>query len=126
MMELREIVRRWQAVGMQPGGTPPSDEQLTAITTARRPGRPSNADAPSPEVEALRPHGEQIRAWLTEGLRLTRIYRRLREQRLPVSYSSLYRFARVACDFGAPTITVRVADPPPGEAAEADCGVLGL
>jgi hypothetical protein len=119
MVEPREIVRRWQggngvraiargtgmdrktiaeylralqAVGVQPGGPPPTDEQLTAITTVRRPGRPSNADAPSPEVDALWPHAAQIRAWLTEGLRLTKIYRRLRGQGLPVSYSSLYRF----------------------------------
>jgi transposase len=153
MVELREIVRRWQAGagvraiargtgmdrktvvgylralqagGIQPDGPPPTDEQITALTTARRPGRPSNRDAPSPEVDALRPHADQIRAWLAEGLRLTKIYRRLREQGLPVSYSSLYRFARASCAFGAPAITVRVADPPPGEAAEADFGVLGL
>jgi hypothetical protein len=107
MVELREIVRRWQAgegvraiargtgmdrktiagylralqaVGVQPGGPPPTDAQLTGITTARRPGRPSNTDVPSPEVDALRPHAAQIHAWLTEGLRLTKIYRRLRGQ----------------------------------------------
>jgi transposase len=119
-------LRALQAVGVEADGLPPTDEQLTALTTARRPGRPSNSDAPSPEVDALRPHAEQIRAWLAEGLRLTKIYRRLREQGLPVSYSSLYRFARTACAFGGPTITVRVADPSPGEAAEADFGVLGL
>ena len=110
MVELREIVRRWQggdgvraiargtgldrktiaeylralqAVGVRSGGTPPTDEQLTAVTTARRPGRPSNIEAPSPEIDALRPHAGQIRAWLTEGLRLTKIYRRLREQGCP-------------------------------------------
>jgi transposase len=153
MVELREIVRRWQrgdgvraiargtgmdrktiahylraarAAGVQPGGAAPTDEQLTTIATARRPGRPSNTEAPSPEIEALRPHSAQIRAWLTGGLRLTKIHRRLREQGLAVSYSSLYRFARTACDFGAPAITVRVADPPPGEVAEVDFGVLGL
>jgi transposase len=153
MVELREMVRRWQAgdgiraiargtgldrktiagylraaqaVGVQPGGEPPTDEQLTALTTTRRPGRPSNTDTPSPEVEALRPQAAQIRAWLNEGLRLTKIYRRLRGQGLAVSYSSLYRFARAACDFGAPAITVRVAEPPPGEAAEVDFGRLGV
>jgi transposase len=153
MVELREIVRRWQAgegvraiargtgmdrktiaeylraaqaVGVQPSGTPPTDEQLTAITTARRPGRPSNAAAPSPEFDTLRPHTERIRTWLTEGLRLTKIHRRLRDQGLIVSYSSLYRFARAACDFGARAMTVRVAEPPPGEVAEVDFGVLGL
>jgi transposase len=153
MVELREMVRRWQAgdgiraiargtgldrktiagylraaqaVGVQPGGEPPTDEQLTALTTTRRPERPLNTDTPSPEVEALRPLAAQIRAWLNEGLRLTKIYRRLRGQGLAVSYSSLYRFARAACDFGAPAITVRVAEPPPGEAAEVDFGRLGV
>jgi hypothetical protein len=43
-----------------------------------------------------------------------------------ISYSSLYRFARAVCDFGTPAVTVRVAEPPPGEAAEVDFGLLGL
>jgi hypothetical protein len=43
-----------------------------------------------------------------------------------VPYSSLHRFARAQLDFGTPAITVRVADPPPGEAAEVDFGLLGL
>jgi transposase len=112
-------------MGIQRGAAPPTDEQLTAIATVRRPGRPTNASAPSPELGLLRPHEATVRQWLAEGLRLTKIYRRLRAQGVDVSYSSLYRFARVACDFGTPTITVRVADPPPGEVAETDFGVLG-
>jgi RHS repeat-associated protein len=42
------------------------------------------------------------------------------------SYSTLYRFARAHCDFGHPTVTVRVVEPPPGELAEIDFGLLGL
>src|SRR5262245_54414949 len=83
------------------------------ILIARRPGRPPNTETPSPELEHLRPHAASVRHWRTEGLRLTKIYRRLRAQGLAVSYSSLYRFARTACDFGAPAVTVRVAEPPP-------------
>ena len=153
MVELREIVRRWLrgdgiraiaratgmdrktiaaymraavAAGVQRGGPPPTDEQLAAIGAARRPGRRPNTLAPSPELHAVRPHEAAIRQWLAEGLRLTKIYRRLRAQGVAVSYSSLYRFARAACDFGTPAVTVRVADPPPGEAAEIDFGRLGL
>jgi hypothetical protein len=37
---------------------------------------------------------------------------------VPVSYSSLYRFARATSGFGTPVITVRMADRPPGEVAE--------
>jgi len=153
MVEVREIVRRWLAsdsiraiaratgmdrktiteyvraavaVGVERDGPPLTDAQVAAIVGAHRPGRPTNMTAPSPEIEALRPHEPTICQWLGEGLRLTKIHRRLRAQGVTVSYSSLYRFARAACDFGAPAVTVRVADPPPGEVAEADFGVLGL
>jgi transposase len=118
-------VRAAIAVGVQRGGAPPTDEQISTIAATRRPGRPTNASTPSPELELLRPHEPTVRQWLAEGLRLTKIYRRLRAEGVQVSYSSLYRFARVTCDLGTPTITVRVADPPPGEVAETDFGVLG-
>jgi len=35
-------------------------------------------------------------------------------------------FAHAELDFGAPAMTVSVAEPPPGEAAEVDLGRLGL
>ena len=152
MVEVREVLRRWLggegvraiargtgldrktiaayvgaacAVGVERGGAAPTDEQISTIAATRQPGRPTNMTAPSPELEILRPHEPTIRQWLAEGLRLTKIYRRLRAAGVPVSYSSLYRFARATCDFGTPAITVRVADPPPGEVAETDFGVLG-
>jgi transposase len=59
-------------------------------------------------------------------LRLTKIHRRLQAQGVAVPYSSLHRFAQTYLGFGAPAVTVRVAEPPPGEAAEVDFGVLGL
>jgi len=69
----------------------------------------------------------RIRHWLsTDALRLTKIHRRLRTEGVGVSYSTLYRFARAHCDFRPAVLTVRVADPPPGEVAEADFGLLGL
>ena len=83
-------------------------------------GRP--ADVP----ERLAPHRDQITTWLADGLRLTKIHRRLRAQGVAVPYSSLHRFAQTHLGFGAPAVTVRVAEPPPGEAAEVDFGVLGL
>jgi transposase len=152
MVEVREILRRWLggdgiraitraagvdrktiaayvqaavAVGVQRGGAPPTDEQIAAIATTRRPGRPTNASAPRPELEVLRPHEGTVRQWLAEGLRLTKVYRRLRAEGVRVSYSSLYRFARATCDFGTPAITVRMADPRPGEVAETDFGLRG-
>src|SRR5262245_15748383 len=82
MVQVREVLRRWLAgegvraiaraagvdrktiaayvrsavvMGIQRGGAPPTDEQLTALATTRRPGRPTNKMAPSPELERLRP-----------------------------------------------------------------------
>ena len=151
MIEIREIVRRWiagdgvramalrarvdrktvaryvaaaQAIGLTRGGPPPTDEQITAV---RHHATPPREPALSDETRALAPYREEIQTWLTrDELRLTKVYRRLHERGIAVSYSTLYRFARTHCDFGRSTVTVRVADPPPGEAAEVDFGVLGL
>ena len=151
MIELREVVRRWGAgdrfraiaratridrkavaryvraavaVGQTRGGPAPTDEQIAAV---RHHLTVDPAPPPSAEMQALAPYREQIRTWLTDDqLRLTKIARRLRALQVPVSYSTLYRFARAQCDFGHPALTVRVAEPPPGEAAEVDFGLLGL
>jgi len=88
--------------------------------------RPTAGGRPGDVPERLTAHREQIAAWLGEGLRLTKIHRRLRAQGLAVPYSSLHRFAQAHLGFGVPTMTVRVAEPPPGEAAEIDFGMLGL
>lgn len=111
------------AAGLRRGDPAPTDEQVAAVLAAVRAapvGRPG--DVP----DRLAPYRDQIAAWLAEGLRLTKISRRLRAQGVGVPYSSLYRFARAHLDFGTPSLTVRVAEPPPGEAAEIDFGVLGL
>ncbi len=154
MVQVREIVRRWlagdglrsiaralgvdrktvaeyvrlaRAAGIERGGAPPSEAQLVALAACRRPGRPVATTEPSAEVRALVAHQETIRRWLSEdALRLTKVYRRLRAQGVDVSYSTLYRFARAQCDFAPAAITVRVAEPPAGEAAEVDFGLLGL
>ena len=111
------------AVGLPAARPPPTDEQLAAFVRGLR-GTPVGRPAALPE--RLAPYQAQIAAWLADGLRLTKIHRRLREQGLGVPYSSLHRFAQAQCGFGAPSVTVRVAEPPPGEAAEVDFGRLGL
>ena len=118
-----KYLRAGTACGLAPGGPPPTDAQVATVLAelqGPRVGRP----ATTPDV--LRPHQAQIHTWLTDGLRLTKIARRLQAQGVTVSYSTLYRFAQAACGFGTPAVTVRLADPPPGEAAEVDFGVLGL
>ena len=110
------------AAGLARGGPGPTDAQVAAVLGAVRAlpgGRPGEVP------DRLAAHRDQIAAWLGDGLRLTKIHRRLREQGVTVPYSSLHRFAQTHLGFGAPTMTVRVAEPPPGEAAEVDFGVLG-
>ena len=111
------------AVGLSRGAPPPTEDQLAAFVRGLR-GTPVGRPAALPE--RLTPYQAQIAAWLADGLRLTKIHRRLREQGVGVPYSSLHRFAQAHCGFGAPSVTVRVAEPPPGEAAEVDFGRLGV
>ncbi|OGK81493.1 MAG: hypothetical protein A2X53_06695 [Candidatus Rokubacteria bacterium GWA2_70_23] len=111
------------ALGLRRGDPPPTDEQVASVIAAVHAaagGRP--ADVP----DRLAAHRDQIATWLADGLRLTKVHRRLRAQGVAVPYSSLHRFAQAHLGFGAPTVTVRVAEPPPGEAAEVDFGMLGL
>ena len=154
MVQVREIVRRWLAgdglraiaralgtdrktvaeyvrlalaAGVERGAAAPTEAQLAAIVASRRPGRPPAAAEPSAEWQVLAPHQATIRDWLhDDALRLTKVHRRLREQGIDVSYSTLYRFARAQCAFTPAMVTVRVAEPPAGEAAEVDFGRMGL
>lgn len=118
-----KYVRAGQGAGLRPGGPLPTEDQVQAVLRqVRVPAPPEASDA----TQLLAPHRGQIQEWLAEGLRLTKIPRRLRAQGVASSYSTLYRFAQAHCDLGAPQVTVRVAEPPPGEAAEVDFGILGL
>ena len=111
-----------RAAGLERSSVGPTDEQVAAVLAAARgPGGGRPGEVP----DRLAAHREQIAAWLAEGLRLTKIHRRLRAQGVVVPYSSLHRFAQSRLGFGAPTMTVRVAEPQPGEAAEIDFGLLG-
>jgi transposase len=111
------------AAGLQRGGAGPTDDHVAAVlAVVRRTGGGRPGEVP----DRLAAHRESIVTWLAEGLRLTKIHRRLRAQGVAVPYSSLHRFAHAQCGFGAPTMTVRVAEPPPGEAAEVDFGRLGF
>ncbi len=111
------------AVGVCRGGAAPTDAQIAAIAAAVR---PPQAGRPAGTAVRLVGYQPQIAEWLAQGLRLTKIHRRLAAQGFVIPYSSLHRFAQSHLGFGAPQLTVRVVDPPPGEAAEADFGLLGL
>lgn len=123
---VRRIVRFAEEAGIR-GNTPwPEESKLQAIR--QRMGRPGTTVAVGEAEEQLKPRTEQIRAWLEKDhLLLTKVHELLGREGLVVSYSALYRFARKWCDFGtASSITVRRAESPAGEMAEADFGRLGL
>ena len=130
----RSTIRRYEASAIQLGWTAgaaePSEELAAEI--ARRVHPAAHRDAGAMETLLL-PYAGQIREWLTpaahekRGLRLTRVHQLLGRQGIAVPYSSLHRFAGKHCGFtGGRSITVRMAEPPPGELAEIDFGRLGL
>ncbi len=150
-VEIREIIRRWQAglsqrriasgtglsrvtvrryveaaeaAGLTPGGPEPSEEQLAALATLSLSG-PRQVEAPSEEL--LSPWAEQIERWLeTDRLQLTRIQELLAGRGCEVSYTTLRRFIRRRGWRHRLPSTVRMDDGPPGEVAEMDFGRLGF
>ena len=150
-MEIREVIRRWQAglsqrriasgtglsrvtvrryiaaaeaAGLRPGGPEPSEQQLAQLATLSRTG-PRRAEVPSEQL--LSPWAEQIEGWLTaERLQVTRVQELLAERGCEVSYSSLRRFIQRRGWRQRQPVTVRMEDGPPGEVAELDFGRLGL
>ena len=112
MIELREVWRRYSAgegvraiargtgidrktitkyvaaavaLGLRRGAPPPTEDQLAAFGREVR-GMP--VGRPAALAERLASQQGQIAAWLTDGLRLTKIHRRLREHGVSVPYSS--------------------------------------
>jgi transposase len=127
---VRRYVRTAESLGWKPGTDPPT-EALAAEVFLRH--RPRGHHGPGEAEEALLPHLEEIRKWLTpeagqkRGLKLTKVRQLLERQGTRVAYSSLHRFAVKHCDFGkAGRTTVRMAECEPGELAEVDFGKLGL
>jgi transposase len=121
---VRRIVRLAEEAGIR-GETPwPDEGKLQQIR--QRMGRPGAAVATSGAEQQLKSRTEQIRAWLEKDhLLLTKVHELLGREGLLVSYSALYRFVRKWCGFGTSSISVRRAESPPGEMAEADFGRLG-
>lgn len=126
----RKTVRRYleAQASVSPEGAP-GEEALALAVLASVQQRP--APAASLARRRLLEHRDRIEAWLkgTEKerpLRLVRIHELLAREGVTVSYSSLRRFAQAEFGFGAPVVTVRIDDPPPGEEARIDFGYMGL
>jgi transposase len=126
---IRGYIRTARELGWEGGEAP--TETLAAAVFARH--RPTGDRTPGEAEEQLRPHREQIAAWLEpelgqkRGLKLTKVHRLLGRRGVDVPYSSLHRFAVKHCGFGKrQRATVRMAECEPGELAEIDFGRLGL
>jgi transposase len=69
---------------------------------------------------------ERIKAWVGEGLTVTKVNVLLARRGVEVPYRALARFATERCGAGKPALTVRVADPDPGQELQVDFGRMGL
>jgi transposase len=75
----------------------------------------------------LEPHEAEIKRWLADGLRLTKVHVLLGRRGVVVPCRTLHRFAIERAEFGrAGRRTVRVDDPPPGRELQVDFGRMGL
>ena len=150
-MEIKEIIRRWQAgegprqiaagtglsrntvrkyvaaarlQGITQGGLATTDDQLSRLATISRVGP---RQAATPQQDQLEPWSDQIYQWLTKDrLQMTRIHELLATRGCQLSYQSLRRFIINRNWRRRSKTTVRMADTPPGEVAEADFGRLGM
>jgi transposase len=125
----RKTVRRYvemaQSCGVDRDGgvCQLTDELLTAVIAGVRRTRPNGKSAAWETVAA---QAKQIKAWLDQGLTLTKIHTLLGRQGVVVSYRTLNRYATTELGFGQRRATVRVADGEPGSEVQVDFGRLGL
>jgi hypothetical protein len=126
----RKTARRYvgaaSALGLdrQGGEGQLSDELVGAVVEAVRPVRPAGHGEGWARLEAQE---EQIKGWLADGLRLTKVHVLLGRRGVAVPYRTLHRFAVERAEFGrVGRRTVRVDDPPPGRELQVDFGRMGL
>ncbi len=84
--------------------------------------------APSEAWQALLAEQARIKAWLgsTPPLRLVRVHELLKRDGVCVGYTTLRRFARREFGWHERPPTVLLVDPPPGEEAQVDFGLMGI
>ncbi len=150
MVQIKEVLRRWQAgqsarqvardgvvdrktalryiaaateLGL--ATTSALDDEAIASVAARVQTRPTID--PSDEWNALAARRRQIEAWLRRErpLRLVRVHDLLSREGVEVSYSTLRRFAHKELEWRERPATVLVDDPPAGEEAQIDFGLMG-
>jgi transposase len=122
---VRRYVDRARACGLDRDGGDGqlSDELIAAVIAGVRPHRPAGK---SLAWETIAAEHVQIKAWLKDGLTLTKIHTLLGRRGVVVSYRTLNRYATTELDFGRRQATVPVADCEPGAEVQVDFGRLGL
>ncbi|GFG66353.1 hypothetical protein MKUB_38430 [Mycobacterium kubicae] len=122
---VRRYVDRARACGLDRDGgdSQLTDELLAAVIAEVRPHRPTGK---SLAWETIAAEHEQIKAWLKDGLTLTKIHTLLGRRGVVVSYRTLHRYATTELGFGRRQATVPVADCEPGAEVQVDFGRLGL
>jgi hypothetical protein len=108
------------------GGEPPSEKVHSMLVAGSQPG-PQPGSVAAPGKSALRGQEERIAKWLRDDeLQLARIHELLLANGVAASYTTLREFVREAGLWKQPQTTMRMAEWPPGEAAEIDFGKLGM
>lgn len=122
---VRRYVDRARACGLDRDGgeCQLTDELIAAVIAEVRPHRPTGK---SLAWETIAAEHEQIKAWLKDGLTLTKIHTLLGRRGVVVSYRTLNRYATTELDFGRRQATVPVADCEPGSEVQVDFGRLGM
>jgi hypothetical protein len=122
---VRRYVDRARACGLDRDGDvcQLTDELLAAVIAGVRPSRPNGK---SQAWETIAAQHDQIKAWLTRGLTLTKVHTLLGRRGVVVSYRTLHRYATTELEFGQRQTTVRVADGEPGAELQVDFGRLGM
>ena len=112
--------KRQEVLGRGPVGA----EAASSVGRKVQGRRPAAA---SQQWQTLLGRREQIREWLAGGepLRLVRVHELLARDGIEVGYTTLRRFARRELGWHKQGPTVRLDDPPPGQEAQIDFGLMG-
>jgi transposase len=148
MIDVKEVLRRWQAgqsarriaredvagratagryieAAQRLGLTQQSEltEEVVRQVAERVQARP--APAASEARQELERHHDRIEAWLRDDLTLVRVQELLGRDGVTVPYTTLRRYAHAELEWRERAPSVRIDDPPPGEEAQVDFGLMG-
>jgi len=124
----RKTVGRYLEQAAAEGAVTPEamvTDELAGAVGRRVQARPT--PAPSEAWLALGARQAQIQTWLDgePPLRLARVHELLARDGVTVGYTTLRRFASRALGWRKQAPTVRLDDPPPGQEAQIDFGLMG-